>query len=209
MLMDMQIEETITHLISLPKAHFDQNYGQGKNAVAQQMLNFFMIDSLSSPDIDNFIASSKQRLAELQIAVSPHDLPEEYTYFLERYGGFWLVDEDNVPVFTIAGIGPGMENLYGDIIKINHEETNIKQLRIGSWEQPLPFVELNGKPLSPRLQVINFYIDLAGDLKKDAILTAGPWDYKKPEKEWKILADSFSEWLAKIAKSGGPVVDDP
>jgi hypothetical protein len=205
--MNMVIEAIVKKFASLPNARVDRNYRQGKNAVAEQMIDFFMVDELSSPDVDKFIAFSKRRFAKLRKMVAPNQLPEEYAFFLENYGGLCLVNEHDVPEFSLTGIGPGMEDWYGDIVEANRQESAIRQLRIGSWNMPIPFIQSGGKPLSPRLQRFNFYIDLAGDLEKDSIVTAGPWDYKKTEKEWNVLAASFSEWLANIAETGGPYIN--
>lgn len=206
--MNRDITDIVKKFASLPNARVDRNYKQGRNFVAEQMLGFSMIDDLSSPDVDKFIAHSKRKFAKLKKMVAPNQLPEEYAFFLKNYGGLCLVDEYEVPEFTLTGIGPGMEDWYGDITEANQQKSEIEQLRIGSWNMPIPFIQSGGKPLSPRLQRFNFYIDLAGDLEKDSIVTAGPWDYKKPEKEWKFLAASFSEWLARIVELGSAYIND-
>ena len=206
--MNTSIEHSIKLFASLPNARIDRSYGQGKDAVAEQMLEFSMIDSLFSPDVEEFFALSKRKMSKLKKMVTPYELPKEYIDFLENYGGLCLVDQHDVPVFTLAGVGAGIDHWYGDIVEVNREATNIRQLRIGSWDRPISTVRPNGKPLSPRFERFGFYVDLAGDIEKDNILTAGPWDYRNPEKEWKILAHSFSEWLAKIAEAGGPMIEN-
>lgn len=202
----VKLEESIRRFKSLPNSRIDRNYGQGRSAVAEQMMKFYMIDNPDRLEIDDFISISKAKLDTLKKMVQPQILPEEYSYFLENYGGGALVNQNEVSIFTLYGIGPGIDTWYGDLVEITESNEKIKYLRIGSWESPSLPTKLEKNLVSPKFQLFNFYIDLVGDYSQNGILTAGPWDYQKPEKEWKLVAPSFVEWLINIVETGSPTV---
>ena len=82
------VDDAIERILRLPHASVGSNYGQDREA-------------------NDWIAVSEKRVTILKQLVLPHQLPDEYLYFLEHYGGFHIEDvEAGLAFFSIFGFLP-------------------------------------------------------------------------------------------------------
>ncbi len=100
--------------------------------------------------------------------------------------------KDGTPFPNVFGIGPAVDGWYADVVACNEDSSDetIEQLYIGVWDN-----HVEGK----KPDRIRFYLDLADDVQRHGILV--------PDRDslhgWRVVANSFTEWLEQIAATGG------
>lgn len=207
----------------LPHAFVDCGIGQGRQAIidhldplpvparqalAAQPRYASLIRETSVQRADRVIAGIATYLSDLDAWLAPHDLPEDYRFFIEYYGGL-DIDEASYD-FDIFGYGPKATARYdipmdGDQSLYEHGWLAIEALSLKDEDQPH-----YGHP-------VHFFIDLAGDIHRGCVLAIPTWgcyeDIRDPrvilrdvdahKKCWTKVAFSFVEWLEVTARTRG------
>lgn len=199
---ELHIKNAVERLLKV--ASVDSGYLQGKKVVLEQLQKRAQQDTERHAEL--FINNAKMAVADLIRNTMPFEIPKDYIYFLEYYGGACIARDSHY--FQILGIGPMVEDWYAaidsDATILKSEEKRL--LTIGS----LSFAE--GKF---QFQRANFFLDLAGIVQKDSVIGIGPWGKENPTpldvindlstyaNMWKIIADSFAAWLEQAADTQG------
>lgn len=216
----MDIHSAIKVIQSTPEAKVDRNFGQGDSVLEAQVEVLYA--DITPASKDEIIRSCQLKLSQLIQMVSPYRLPEDYLCFLQCYGGLRIgrVATDS-PLLTIFGTGPAIDLYYPDVMEMNEGQigSNIEQLYIASIRLPRysldqirsyrsrgehmsrqPFDEALDLP--PSNVARRIYLDLAGDVQRDSVLTE--IDPNSDEHlGWIKVANTFSDWLELIARDGG------
>ncbi len=196
-----QIKATIEQIKDLPNSEVDRNFRQGNLAVLEQ-LDFKTDLDFISETIDylqNIIATLKKNAL-------PNEIPDEYIFFLEFYGGLYI--EGDRYYFSTYGLGPMSEEWYPSIISPGAlpEAVEYGFLAVGS----LSFYDGKYKG-----QYVEFLLDLAGKVRKNCILAIGLLgneplqistifkNIQEYPDSWHIVADSFTLWLKYAAETNG------
>lgn len=199
----IQIKEIVEHRLS-SIALVDCGYLQGRDAVLKQL----NARSHQSEDtkVDLFIKNAQNSIEKIIQISRPHNLPEDYLFFLKYYGGL-IIENDNL-YFQILGVGPMVEEWYSsvdsEITVSNPGESGL--ISIGS----LSFRSGKYKYLR-----VDFLLDLIGHHQKYGIIGIGPWgkedstfndvisDFPASSNMWSVVADSFIMWLDIAAQTQG------
>jgi hypothetical protein len=203
------VTRAVERIESLPEAYVDRNYLQSYDAVLAQlrMRTEGRIDSMS--EAEEYIAHIREGLAKVQAWVAPWQLPEDYVFFLEYYGGLMISTESHY--FAVQGIGPMVEEWYGFI-------KGDDSLYVKGDEMPYEGGVLRVGILSLRDErngCVDFLMDLGGAIRQYGIIGVPSWKVtgtnyltilRNPRMYptlWTKLADSFTEWLEQAADTGG------
>jgi hypothetical protein len=221
----------VERIRQLPGAFVDVNYRQSRELFAKQMAGRMGVEALSSHEIDQDIAGLQGDIVGLAAKVEPYDLPENYVFFLEYYGGLavWQPSEYR---FEVQGVGPMVNEEYGDFAQDNWGQRNDpllpgpRGLIIAHLRLDMDLSKAKARGLTPAKMVnvhkqeveymppkwVEFRLDVAGTIQKHAILGLGPneADALHPlsfddgdKRTWRKLADSFTDWLDLAAKTRG------
>jgi hypothetical protein len=193
--------DAVKQIRLLPETIVDVGFRQGRDAVLNQFNEETGQDGSSF--IDKFIDGMKSDITELIESAKPYEIPEEYIFFLEQYGGLAIINDD----FYLAtlGIGPLVEIYYSSTRSDEafHEVRKYGFLSIGG-------LRLSGGKYKHK--GIEFFLDLGGTVQKDSIIGVGPQrsfyfnvikDVHSHPTSWKITANSFIEWLRLVAETEG------
>lgn len=207
--MQAEVVAAVEKISRLSGAFVDGNFLQGRGVVLEKLQE-------RSPQEDEkaaiaFIEDAQETVATLQRRVAPFEVPEDYTFFLGYYGGL-AIEGDNCRL-SLLGTGPMVEVMYPSIDSDSafSEPGKYGFLSLGTLE----YYYL------PRIYRVGFFLDLAGTVEKSAVIGMGPVDRtlgakdvssfeiamdvsEYPDRHQKV-ADSFVDWLVKIAKTGGKV----
>lgn len=216
--MHENIVDIVERIRLLPDARVDRNYRQGRDTVFEQLLQ--IPGNLDQATVERFIARSQKRIAQLTKLISPNELPADYHFFLEYYGGLTIEPKVGSPQLNVFGIGPATEAWYGDVVEyhLRSARSGIEQLYIALWSSRLRFSEqtqdileiistskdalADNKPRPP-YRWIEFFLDITGTVQKYSVLAAKPERNKEDQRQWKKVANSFTEWLDLVATSRG------
>jgi len=200
----MNIITVVERIQSLPHGFVDSNFGQGHNLALKQLSQRRGQNAVTT--IDSFIRNSQRGISALIQSAKPYELPEDYIFFLETYGGL-TIWPDNYDFFVL-GVGPMVEEWYGAIDGD------------GILREPGKhgFAELGMLCLPDdkyKLQNLSFFLDISGTIQKNSVISVGPWgeDTVPPDDViknlktyigmWQKVADSFTEWLHIAAETKG------
>jgi len=208
----MNIIEIIEKARFQPWIYIDTSFRQGKEAVLEQIIH--KLDQEDRYHI-NREATIEQTLIRMQNSINelvqharPYELPDDYTFFLEHYGG--LAIEGMNCNFSIYGIGPMTETWYGYINSADN--VLIESGRLG-WQSVGQTVFQTSHTY--KYQRILFYLDLSGVVQKNSLISVGPWNCIDPHehdilsnirdypKMWKLVASSFTDWLRLAIETRG------
>lgn len=200
-----QIVEAVRQIAGLPGANIDRGFGQGRDAVRQQ-LELLMEGNVSDLVLDGQFEDHQDHLKELQAWVLPYRIPDDYLYFIDLYGGMLI--ETMAFTLMVFGLGPMCYEWYMPLIP---EETATEPSQDGLLH--IGRLEFNNP--GQDFPAVLFFIDLAGIFQRDSILgmdTRGTGDLSvaqviaersKYSSQWKILANSFAEWLELVVQTQG------
>lgn len=200
----MTLRESVNRIKLLTGASVDANYRQGRDKVIEQLNE--RTGKNASGSVDIFIKNSQDAIPELTQAVAPHNIPEDYIFFLEFYGGLAIESDDYY--FSILGIGPMVEEWYS---AIDSDEAFPEPEKYGF----LSLGMLNFRKGKYKSQYVDFFLDLAGSVQKYCVIGVGPWGKDDPNsfaiikdihaysEMWQITANSFTEWLKQVAETHG------
>ena len=151
--------------------------------------------------------------------VLPYQLPDDYLFFLEYYGGLTIESTTGV-VFSAFGVGPEGESPYGNVVSYNltRRELDFGRLYIGSWEGLACLTEEQSRLVeeSKKAGEYNpfddkypdhywfreFHLDLAGIVQEHSII--GPKENtQSAQSTWLKVANSFTEWVEQAAETEG------
>jgi hypothetical protein len=177
---------------------------QGRDAVLRQLNERTGKDEEST--LEAFIQSCQEGIATLIQRAQPYEIPQDYIFFLEQYGGFCVVNNDYY--LATLGIGPMVEEWYTAIDSDSALPNPGKHgfLSIGS---------LSFRTGKYRFQRVTFYLDIAGIIARNCVIGVGPWgqgtitsidiieDVHAYLEMWRQIANSFTGWLDKVAETGG------
>jgi hypothetical protein len=200
-----QVEEAMYRIARLPGANVDRGFGRGRDAVRQQ-LELLMEEEVSDLLLDGQFEDHQDHLKELQAWVLPYRIPDDYLYFIDLYGGLRIKTAEHI--FVVNGFGPMCHEWYLPLIpeESPSEPGQNGLLYIGR-------VEFNNPEQG--FPAVLFFIDLAGIFQQDSILgmeTRGTGDLSvaqviaersKYSSQWKVLANSFAEWLELVVQTQG------
>lgn len=203
----MSVIEIINRIQLLPEARVDANFRQGQDEILKQLNKRTGEDASAS--VVSFIENSQNAIPELTQKVMPYDIPDDYIFFLEYYGGL-VIRSDNY-FFSVLGIGPMVEEWYGGIISDEAfpEPGKYGFLSLGS---------LNFREGKYKSQYVDFFLDLAGIVQKHCVIGVGPCGKDDPNSfeiikdihayshKWRRIANSFIEWLELAAETRGVFV---
>jgi hypothetical protein len=192
----------VDRIRSLPGTLVDRNFRQGRDAVLAQ-LNIRTEGEIDDVSVaDEYIAHIQEGLAEVHAWVEPYRLPDDYVFFLEFYGGLFI--ETASSNLLVLGIGPMVEEWYGFIKGDEGAYENGWLLIAG--------LSLSGERVG---QYVDFFMDLAGTLCPYCVIGVTSWGPGGSSRlpvvqnldayptRWTKLADSFTEWLERVAETGG------
>jgi hypothetical protein len=163
-------------------------------------------------DVDKILIDCKRRSDSLRNLVHPHELPDDYMFFQDYYGGLTLEDILGAPQLNIHGIGPFAGLYCGDLLEGTEQTIDVNPFFIAVYwfeiEQILDKMAITrNKELSPfdeeymapKLGVsLCFYIDVSGIMERNSILM------ERSDQGISIkVADSFTGWLKLIAEKEG------
>jgi hypothetical protein len=200
-----RITAALTKIAQLDGALVDRSFRQGYDAVVEQLRQ--RDPDISQEDIDSLIEYYPQAIASFERWIAPYHLPDQYRFFLEYSGGM-QISTDRYHL-SMLGTGPMVEEWYG---YIQGDEALMDPscdgvLLLGSLVSEIP---MQGR--YPRVYIL---LDLAGIFQAEHVIGVGPLTYsdvtisdivKAPshyQAHWKILANSFSQWLELVATSAG------
>ena len=205
----MKIIDIVEKLRPSSWAYIDVGFRQGREAVLRQYKQQFEpYEEEPSQPIDDSLAFWQDAIKDLRKRAAPYDVPEDYIFFLEHYGG--LAIDGAKLYFSIHGIGPMVETWYGYMNSGDHvllESTQLGWLSLGD-------LVFRGSHKYSNQRVL-FFLDLAGTIQKFSVIGIGPWDGVTPRASsvlndihahsglWKILATSFTEFLEQAAETRG------
>ncbi len=211
----MKINDIVERLRPLPGTYIDCGFRQGRDAVLKQFRQQLDQDAQYNVDrsatIDRFLSEMRNDIVELVKRAAPYELPEDYIYFLEYYGGL-AIDGANCN-FSVFGIGPMVETWYGYINTADHVLMESGKL---GWQSLGRLVFRKGHKYD--FQRVLFYVDLIGAVQKNSVIGVGPWDGVEPQELtilsdihahpdlWRKLANSFTEWLEQASETQGSFV---
>jgi hypothetical protein len=140
---------------SIQGANVDCSIRQGRDKVLDQFLLSFGI--ASEQDIVNL----EDALVELPSWVAPLNLPDDYLFFQEFYGGLGI----HTPAyyFDVMGIGPMRDDWYGDVVRDDD----------AIYENGLLLIGTLAYGSNPR-RFVRFFLDLAGVIDQGCIYAVGP-----------------------------------
>ena len=136
------------------------------------------------------------QISLLNASTTPFQIPHDFTFFLEYYGGMDLEMGDDE--FSIFGLGWGEGSRFPSILAGFDGEP-----RYGRGWQEIGDLIIRRGPAGGGWKTIAFAMDLAGILQYGAIFTAGIntmtpiWDM--PSDQLLCVADSFSAWMNRVA----------
>ena len=181
---------------SIQGANVDCSIRQGRDKVLDQFLLSFGI--ASEQDIVNL----EDALVELPSWVAPLNLPDDYLFFQEFYGGLGI----HTPAyyFDVRGIGPMTDDWYGDVVRDDD----------AIYENGLLLIGTLAYGSNPR-RFVRFFLDLAGVIDQGCIYAVGPQEppypsilpvlqnpHDHPTRLTKV-ANTFTEWLEIVAETKG------
>jgi hypothetical protein len=208
----MKIIEIIEKAQIQPWIYIDTGFRQGKEVVLKQIRQ--NLDQEDRYPIDRE-ATIEQMLFAMQSSINdliqhavPYELPEDYLFFLEHYGGLAI---DGVDCnFSIYGIGPMAETWYG---YTNSEDNVLIESGKLGWQSIGQTVFQTSH--THRYQRTLFYLDLSDAVQKNSVIGIGPWNGVDPQehsilnnirdyqKMWRIIAPSFTDWLGQAIETRG------
>ncbi len=211
----------------LPHAFIDRGIGQGRQAIidhldplppaAEKALEARpryapLARETPAQRADRVIAGIAAYLSELDAWLAPHQLPEDYRFFVAYYGG--LAIDDPSYYFDIFGYGPKATARYdipmdGDQSLYEHGWLAIGMLSLKD----------DGQPHDGHL--VHFFIDLAGDVCRGCVIAVPTWGCYESVRDprvivrdvhahkdcWTRVADSFADWLEMAARTRGAFDD--
>lgn len=208
----MKIIEVVEKIRLSSWAYIDVGFRQGRNAVLKQYQEQFeQTEEDNSRYTEEFLSMAPNAVMDLNKRLAPYDIPVDYIYFLEHYGGL-AIDGDR-HYFSLYGIGPMVENWYGYMNSGDHVYMDAEQQ---GWLSLGSLVFRKGHKYSDRR--VPFFIDLAGTVQKHSVIAIGPWDGVTPRAinvlrdmhtypdMWKKLATSFPEFLEQAAETRGAFI---
>lgn len=203
----MHVREAVKRIQLLPEASVDCSVRQGRDAVLKQLTA--RDGSIAETIVDAFIEEDiRGEIALLVQKAAPYDIPGEYIFFLEFYGGLAIDNDDPNYNFSVLGIGPMVEEWYGFIAgdEALQEPGKYGFLSLGS---------LNFGQGKLKSKHIGFFLDLAGGVQEHCVIGVGPWgedtltpstiikDLHAYPDMWRKIAGSFTEWLEQAAETRG------
>lgn len=200
----MDVREAVKRIQLLSGAFVDCSFRQGRNAVLKQLEERTGRDEEAFVDV--YIQEMQDTMATLIHKAVPYEVPEDYIFFLEFYGGL-AIDRDDYN-FSILGIGPMVEDWYGSV---ESDEAFPEPAKYGF----LSLGSLNFREGKYKFQHVDFFLDLAGIIQKHCVIGVGPWGQAGPTPStiiqdihahpgrWQKIAPSFTEWLEQAAETGG------
>lgn len=201
----MDVRRAVERIQLLPEAFVDCSIRQGRDAVLKQLRE--RDGSIADRIVDAFIAEDiRDTIATVAGKAKPYEIPDDYIFFLEFYGGL-AIDRDDY-YFSVFGVGPWVEHWYSSIVSdaVLQEPGEYGFLSLGR------VTVHKGEPGSP---YISFFLDLAGTVQKHCVIGVGPWGLGTPDPDvvlqdlhghsamWRKLANSFTEWLEQAADTEG------
>jgi len=205
----MMVETIIEELRHFSWTYVDTGFRQGREAVLQQYQKQFE-DYEQDPDhpVEESLAFWQIAITDMIERVAPYAVPEAYIFFLEHYGG--LAIDGNQHHFSLLGIGPMVETWYGYMNSGDHAD--LESAKLGWLELGALVFRADHRYIGQR---VLFFLDLAGTIQYQAVIGIGPWDGVTPRTfnmlnnirvhsdKWKILANSFNEFLEQAARTRG------
>jgi hypothetical protein len=200
----MNVIEVIERIQRFPDAFVDCSFRQGRDAILRQLNERTGEDEEAFVDVT--IEGIQDTIATLIQKAAPYDIPDDYIFFLEFYGGL-AIDRDDY-YLALLGVGPMVEEWYGsvDSDEALQEPGKYGFLSLGS---------LNFRGRRFRFQSVSFFLDLAGVVQKHCVIGVGPWgqhtltpytilkDVRAHPGMWRKIANSFTEWLEQAAETHG------
>jgi hypothetical protein len=200
----VDVKEIVERIRLLPEAFVDCGFRQGRDAFLRQL------ESRTGKDeahlVDVYIEGCRETIAELVQRVAPYDIPDDYIFFLEFYGGLAIIRDDYY--FALLGDGPMVEEWYGSVVS---DEALKEPGKYGFLSLGL----LSFRKGKYQFQYIDFFLDLAGFVRKHCVIGVGPWgqgtltswtilkDVHAHPDMWQKMANSFAEWLEQVAETRG------
>lgn len=197
----VDIDKIISQIKNVPESGVDVGIRQGYAALNAQREN-----PVDKETLDKHISWVKEYLADLIQKAQPLKVPSDYIYFLEYYGGLWILRDEYY--FGTFGVGPMTEVWYSSVVSDDADPNAVEYgfLSIGL----LSF----GKSQREEQQIY-FFIDLKGHIRKQSIIGV-PLNKEKqiypslvirnlPEYQsvCQIVSDSFTEWLEQAVRTQG------
>ncbi len=205
----MKLTDVVEKLRPFSWAYIDTGFRQGRNAVLKRYQEQFeQTEEDSSRYAEEFLSMAPNAVIDFAKRLAPYDIPEDYIYFLEYYGGL-AIDGDR-HYFSLYGIGPMVESWYGYMNSGDHVYMEAEQQ---GWLSLGSLVFREGHKYSD--QRVRFFLDLAGTVQRYSVIGIGPWDGATPRAinmlsdlytypgMWKKLANSFTEFLEQAAETRG------
>lgn len=203
----MNLIETVERIRLISGTFIDCGFGQGRDMFLKQLEERTGNDESALVDVD--IQGSRDLITKLIKRANPYNIPDDYIFFLENYGGL-AIDRPNYR-FSVLGVGPMVEDWYASVISDEaiQEPGKYSFLSLGS---------LNFREGRYKFQHVDFFLDLAGIIQKHCVIGVGPWGaedltpdivikdiYAYPGK-WQKIANSFTEWLEQAAQTEGAFI---
>lgn len=194
--------QAVEQLRNLSNAHvdIDVNFRQDKELFRAQLhrrlRDIYPNHLVTDDDIEQSVFYTREGIEELKAKISPYNLPEDYIFFIEYYGGIAVTNE--TLRFEIYGHGPMVNELYGDWVCDNWGERedpllpgprgliigylrldtllpentkrNKEQKEAGLYENPFE------APWHPKVESewVELRFDLAGKVRPNCIIGLGP-----------------------------------
>jgi hypothetical protein len=142
----------------------------------------------------------RSEITKLIEKVHPFEIPSAYLEFLEWFGG--LAIHANGTRFATFGVGPQTYDWYDHI---GDEHWFREPGEFGFLSLAWLLYRINPHD---RFLLVDFFLDLAGNVSKYCVIAVGPWhdvayrksfevvkDLKAKPGSWKVVANTFLEFL--------------
>jgi len=158
-------------------------------------------------EVEQHIQRDREFLNQINSWVRPYQLPEDYRFFLEYYGGIQLISEHHK--LFVSGIGPMVDEWYEFLMSDSAATEPGKDgfMHIAD----LVFTQIR-EGYYPRVQ---FMLDLAGHIQLESVIALYPRRADAPnavtilsdpaayKNYWKIAAPNFTIWLEHVLETYG------
>lgn len=201
-----QLIQVIEQVQLVAGSNVDRSFGQGLEAILTQRKLHFGNAKIPLL-VDKFIESCKEDIELIQTWVKPYILTDDYLLFLKLYGSLQIIND--IYTLMLNGIGPMVEEWYGflrgDGIYIEPKDCGFLQIGSLGFKQ-----KINGGYRS-----YLFLLDLTATKSRGNVIGIGPCPTEavgiaeiasnptKYPQFWKVLAPSFTDFLALITKTKG------
>lgn len=199
-----EVKEIVERIRDLPRSGVDVGFLRERDRLVVQIRQAGL-----KPDpawLERAVNETIETLRLLKEKAKPHIVPEEYLFFLGAYGGLYI-ERDNF-YFSVYGLGVMSEDWYASVV------SDSAMLDWATENGFLKLGHLNFREGEFKSHYIDYLLDLAGNVSRNNVIAVGPYrsgpgsdvfveDIHQYPGPWRVVANSFTGWLRRIAETEG------